>query len=168
MSSPPRSNLATNLLIDFLGTDVIRATVDRLGAHGLEVLRGVEDIKAYRAGKSNTTTARALLTMLEAIANGSAVDEEASREMTEILARQHFNEGIPAGLPEGVRVAHKTGQITRIHHDAAIVEGPRPFVLVVLVEGLDDDRESAVLIGDIARTVYASATTSETTPGSGP
>jgi beta-lactamase class A len=74
--------------------------------------------------------------------------------MMEILERQKFNEGIPAGLPRGTRVAHKTGEITRIHHDAAIVFAPKPFVLVILVRGLAETKDSAALMADITRQVY--------------
>lgn len=74
--------------------------------------------------------------------------------MIEILERQKFNEGIPAGLPPGTRVAHKTGEITKIHHDAAIVFAPKPFVLVLLVRGLADTKESAALMADITRLLY--------------
>jgi beta-lactamase class A len=76
--------------------------------------------------------------------------------MAEILARQKFNEGIPAGLPPGTRVAHKTGELTKIHHDAAIVFAPRPFVLVILVRGLAESKESAALMADITRRIYQS------------
>lgn len=148
------SNLATNLLIEKLGAENIRRTVSELGANGMNVLRGVEDSKAFEAGKSNTTTAAALLVLLERIARGEAVSRQASRDMVEILARQAFNEAIPAGVPADVRVAHKTGNITRIHHDAAIVEAARPYVLVVLVRGIDDENESAELIAAISRTIY--------------
>lgn len=148
------SNLATNLLIEELGADNIRRTVSELGGDGMSVLRGVEDTKAFEAGKSNTTTARALLVLLEHIARGEAVSEEASRDMVAILARQQFNDAIPAGVPRDVRVAHKTGNITRIHHDAAIVEASIPYVLVVLVRGVDDENESARLITEISRAVY--------------
>jgi beta-lactamase class A len=48
----------------------------------------------------------------------------------------HCNDAIPAGLPPGTPVARKTGSIAKIHHDAAIVYGPRPFVLAILVRGL--------------------------------
>ena len=75
--------------------------------------------------------------------------------MIEILERQTFNDGIPAGLPLGTRVAHKTGEITKIQHDAAIVYAPRPFVLVILTRGIADPRESAALIADITRQLYA-------------
>ena len=152
------SNFATNLLIDELGAANVRARVSELGADGMTVLRGVEDTKAFEAGKSNTTTARALLVLLEAIAKRHAVDTDASVEMEAILSRQAFRDAIPAGLPEGITVAHKTGNITRIHHDAAIVRAERPYVLVVLVRGIDDEDESASLIADISRLVYAHTT----------
>ena len=148
------SNFATNLLIEKLGVDNIRATVHALGADGMNVLRGVEDEKAFEKGMNNTTTPRGLLQLLDAIAEGKAVDAESSRQMIEILERQKFNEGIPAGLPAGTRVAHKTGEITKIHHDAAIVFAPKPFVLVILVRGIADTKVSAALIADIARELY--------------
>ena len=149
------SNFATNVLIEKLGVEKIRATVAALGAQGMDVRRGVEDNLAFRAGQNNTTTANALLVLLEALAKGRAVSENASREMLDILARQKFNEGIPAGLPPGTAVAHKTGSITKIQHDAGIVYSPRPYVLVVLVRGLEDENKGHALIASIARTVDA-------------
>ena len=121
----------------------------------MKVLRGVEDAKAFQAGLNNTTTARALARLLQAIAAGEAVDPASSRAMSAILERQLFNDGIPAGLPPGTRVAHKTGDITRIQHDAAIVYAPRPFVLVVLTRGIAEQKESYALIAGIARQLYA-------------
>jgi len=111
-------------------------------------------MKAYEKGLNNTTTARGLEQLLNAIAHGDAVDQDSSRQMIEILERQKFNEGIPAGLPPGTRVAHKTGEITKIHHDAAIVFAPRPFVLVILVRGIADTKVSAALMADITRQLY--------------
>ena len=148
------SNLATNLLIERLGVESIGKSVEALGASGMNVLRGVEDGKAFEKGLSNTTTARALAVLFERIGRGEAVSPEASHEMAEILKRQKWNDAIPKGLPEGVAVAHKTGNITRIHHDGGIVYGPRPFVLVVLVRGIDAESESAALIASITRRVY--------------
>jgi beta-lactamase class A len=148
------SNLATNLLVEKLGVDNIRATVHALHADGMSVLRGVEDNKAYEKGMNNTTTARGLLVLLEAIAKGHAVDPDSSRQMVEILARQKFNEAIPAGLPSGTRVAHKTGELPKVHHDAAIVYASRPFVLVILVRGLAESKDSAALMADITRRIY--------------
>jgi len=150
------SNFASNLLIEKLGVDNIRATVTSLHADGMNMRRGVEDNKAYEKGLNNTTTARGLLILLEAIAKGEAVDADSSRQMVEILTRQKFNDAIPAGLPPGTRIAHKTGDITKIHHDAAIVYGPYPFVLVILVRGMAQLKDSAALMADIARRIYQS------------
>ena len=148
------SNLATNLLIEKLGVENIRATVDQLGADGMNVLRGVEDGKAFEKGLNNTTTARGLGILLQAIAEGKVVNETNCKEMIAILKRQRFKEGIPAGLPRGIAVAHKTGEITKIHHDAAIVYAKRPYVLVILVRGLADKKDSAALMADISKRFY--------------
>jgi beta-lactamase class A len=152
------SNFAANLLIEKLGVENIRRTVTALGAGGMQVLRGVEDGKAFEKGLNNTTTARGLLELLDRIARGRAVDSDSDRAMIEILKRQKFNDAIPAGLPPGTPVAHKTGNITRIHHDAAIVYGPRPYVLVLLVRGIEDKTQSAALMAELSGAVYESAT----------
>ncbi|MGH9370858.1 MAG: serine hydrolase [Vicinamibacterales bacterium] len=157
------SNFATNLLIQKLGVENIRRTVTRLGADergGMQVLRGVEDGKAFEKGLNNSTTARGLMTLLDRLGRQQAVDEPSDRTMIDILKRQTFREAIPAGLPTGIAVAHKTGTITRIHHDAGIVYGPRPYVLVILVRGIDDRKKSAALIAGLSRIVY-DATTSQ-------
>ncbi len=148
------SNFATNLLIEKLGVEKIRKTVTRLGADGMKVLRGVEDQKAFDKGLSNATTARGLLVLLERIGRGTAVSASADAEMIEVLKRQKFNDAIPAGVPAGIPVAHKTGSITRIRHDAGIVYGPKPYVLVLLVRGLEDENQSAALMASISKVVW--------------
>ena len=148
------SNFATNLIIEHLGAKNIQKTTDAIGASGMHVLRGVEDDQAFQKGLNNSTTARALLTVMDTLAHGKAVDQIASDEMIAILKRQTFNDRIPAGLPPGVPVAHKTGEITKIQHDAAIVYAGRPFVLVVLVRGLQDARQGSALAADITRVLY--------------
>ncbi len=151
------SNLATNILIEQLDARKVQATVDTMGASGMQVLRGVEDQKAFDAGKNNTTDAMGLLALFEAIGNGRAVSAQASAEMLDILKRQKFNDRIPAGLPAGTVVAHKTGNVTGILHDAGIVYTARPYVLVVLTRGILDSKVSAKLIADIT-SVIARAT----------
>lgn len=152
------SNLATNILIEHLGAKNVQATVDRLDASGMKVLRGVEDQKAFDAGKNNSTTARGLLMLFEAIGKGKAVNAAASAMMVDILKRQKFVGGIPAGLPPGTPVAHKTGWITRIRHDAGIVYGNRPYVLVVLTRGIQDPKVADTLIANISREVARAVT----------
>src|SRR5712692_9933720 len=136
------SNLATNLLIAKVDAKRANATARALGADSILVLRGVEDGKAYRAGSNNTTTARDLGMLLAAIGNGRAASAASCREMLAILGRQQFNEGIPAGLPPGTRVYHKTGWIGQVvYHDAALVEpaGHGRYVLVVLTGGMQKE-----------------------------
>lgn len=151
------SNFATNTLISLVGADAVTRTMRSLGANRIQVLRGVEDGKAFDRGMNNTTTARDLAIILRAIEEGRAAPPEATREMREILLAQEFNEKIPAGLPAGVRVAHKTGEITAHSHDAAIVYPPgrKPYVLVVLTRGIQDGTKSSKLIADISSIIYA-------------
>jgi len=148
------SNFAANLLIERVGAENVRKTVARLGGDGMLVLRGVEDQKAFDKGMNNETTARALHVLMLRIAQGQAVSPKADAEMAAILKRQQFHDAIPAGLPAGTAVGHKTGTITKIHHDAAIVYGPRPYVLVVLVRGIQDQKVSGPLIASISREVW--------------
>jgi beta-lactamase class A len=154
------SNLATDIIIERVTPERVMELMRRMGARDIKVLRGVEDGKAFERGLNNTTTARDLLVLLTAIAEGRAVSRGASREMTDILLEQKFNEGIPAGLPAGTRVAHKTGWITKINHDAGIVfpHGRRPYVLVVLTRGVADEKRARQLIADISRAVYDGVT----------
>jgi beta-lactamase class A len=131
------SNFATNLLVDVLGVEVIQRALAELGITGVKVLRGVEDQAAYDAGLNNEVTANGLLKLLRLIAERQAFDEEASKQMLEILLDQRLKGGIPAGLPAAARVAHKTGNISTVHHDAGIVylENERkPYVLVILTQ----------------------------------
>ena len=151
------SNFATNTLITLVGADAVTRTMRSLGAQRIQVLRGVEDGKAFEKGLNNTTTARDLGLILRAIEEGNAASPVATREMLGILLAQEFNEKIPAGLPPGTRVAHKTGEITAVSHDAAIVypRGRKPYVLVVLTRGIADGSKSSKLIADISAIVYA-------------
>jgi len=108
------SNFATNTLITLVGAEEVTRTMRALGAQRFQVLRGVEDGKAFEKGLNNTTTARDLAIILRAIQEGKAASPPATREMLAILLAQEFNEKIPAGLPPGTRVAHKTGEITAV------------------------------------------------------
>jgi beta-lactamase class A len=154
------SNLATNALIELVGAEHANATAHALGAKNIRVLRGVEDTPAFRAGMNNTTTARDLETLMEAIETGRAASRASCAAMREILSRQEFNAEIPAGLPRGTKVAHKTGFITGVLHDAAIVypTGRSPYVLVVLTRDIPEQPVARRLISDISRLVYTYVT----------
>ncbi|HEY7547552.1 MAG TPA: serine hydrolase [Blastocatellia bacterium] len=150
------SNLATNILIERVTAARVMGLMNQLGAKNIRVLRGVEDGKAFEKGLNNSTTARDLMILLRLIAERKAVSPSASDEMVKVMLDQKFNEGIPAGLPAGAKVAHKTGSITRINHDAAIVLPPsrKPYVLVVLTRGIEEEKRAHRLIVDISRAIY--------------
>lgn len=150
------SNLATNLIIERVGATRVNATAHALGADSIAVLRGVEDGKAFERGLNNTTTARDLAVLLEAIAAGRAASPEATDTIRSMLLAQEFNDGIPAGLPPGTAVAHKTGEITAIAHDAAIIypQARGPFILVILTRGYPERKDAARLMADLSALVY--------------
>lgn len=150
------SNLATNLLIEIADAKRVTLSMKELGANHIEVLRGVEDQKAFEAGLNNTTTALDMMLIMEAIAIGTAGTAEHCEKMMNILFDQKFKDLIPKLLPEDVRVAHKTGSITGVQHDAAIVllpEGKR-YVLVILSKNLNDVEAGKITIAEISRMIY--------------
>lgn len=150
------SNLATNVLIEVVDAKKTTATMRTLGADKIEVLRGVEDIKAYRKGLSNSTTANDLLMIMKAIANGKAGTKADSEKMIDILKDQKWNDMIPKYLPKEVEVAHKTGSITGVHHDAAIVYHPngKKYVLVLLSKNLKDFDKGTDQLAQISKSIY--------------
>jgi beta-lactamase class A len=154
------SNLATNALIGLVGAERANATAHALGATHIRVLRGVEDGKAFAAGLNNTTTSADLAVLLQRIERNEALSAASARLMKEVLLRQEFNGEIPAGVPKGTPVAHKTGSITATLHDAAIVYPPgrSPYVLVVLTRKIPDEAVARALIVDISRLVWEHAT----------
>jgi beta-lactamase class A len=130
------SNFATNLLVDVVGVPVIQAALGELDIEGVTVVRGVEDQAAFEAGLNNEVTANGLMKLLRLIAEGRAFSPEACSDMLEILLDQRYKRGIPAGLPRAARVAHKTGNISTVDHDAGIVYIDRrnPYVVVILTQ----------------------------------
>lgn len=150
------SNLATNLLVDFLNPSNIMSTMRSIGARDIEVIRGVQDIKAFESGMNNTVTAFDLLLLFEAINSGFFFAGLENKQMIAILKEQKFNEIIPALLPENIEVAHKTGSITRLHHDAGIVYLPdgRGYTVVLLLKNLDDFDSATGMLAEVSKLVY--------------
>jgi len=150
------SNLATNIVIEFIGAPRVMELMKSIGAFNIQVLRGVEDDKAYHAGMNNTTTAFDLMLTFRALAERRVISPDASAQMIDILLGQEHNDGIPAGLPPGTRVAHKTGSITEISHDAGLVFRPdgTQYVLVVLTRGFKDGDEAQRVIAEIAKATW--------------
>lgn len=142
------SNLATNILIEIVGAKNVTQSMRELGADSIQVLRGVEDGKAFRAGLNNKVTAYDLMLVFTSI-----VDDE---QVVNVLLDQEFNEIIPAKLPKDVKVAHKTGWITGLHHDSALIMLPdgRKYVLVLLSDSLEDEDAGVKVMATASKMVY--------------
>ena len=149
------SNLATNLLVDVVGIPAIQAALDEFEIDGVKILRGVEDQLAFEAGLNNEVTANGLLKLLRLIADGKVYSQGSCDEMLEIMLDQQYRSGIPAGLPKAARVAHKTGNISTVHHDAGIVylEDRKPYVLVILTQ-FAAEKGRGTAVADVSRDIY--------------
>ncbi|MDO6431606.1 serine hydrolase [Flavitalea sp. BT771] len=150
------SNFATNLLIQKVGAANVLTTMHGLKLDEVHVLRGVEDNKAYQKGLNNTVTAAGLMELFRLMAGKKLVNPAASDSMIRVLLDQQFNEIIPARLPAGVKVAHKTGSIKGVNHDSGIVFLPdgRKYVLVLLSRDLVDEKAAISAMAAVSEVIY--------------
>lgn len=150
------SNLATNMIIEKVDARNVTSTMRSLGAMDLQVLRGVEDSKAFAKGLNNTVTAFDLMLLFDQMSKGKIVDKAASEKMIGILRDQRFNEIIPALLPKEVVVAHKTGWITGVQHDSGIVilPGGKRYSLVLLSKNLTDEKAGIAAMARVSKLIY--------------
>lgn len=151
------SNLATNLLLGVIGPESVNETLRELDLDdGLELRRGVEDELAFEHQINNRVTADGLLRVLVMLAEGRVFSPALSRRMMDILHGQEFNQGIPARLPKGARVAHKTGEISTIAHDAGVIYLPKrkPYALVILTEWEPATSGRSRTIAAISHAIY--------------
>lgn len=132
------SNLATNLLLDHLEVSFVTETLENAGLPSLRCVRGVEDEAAFAKGLNNQVTGEGLLTFFRRVHEAKILAPESRDRMFDILFQQRFNSMLPAGVPEAAkaRVAHKTGEISTVCHDAGMIflPGRAPYALVVLTE----------------------------------
>jgi beta-lactamase class A len=155
------SNLATNILLGVIGPESVNQALRDLKVDkGIELMRGVEDELAFDKRSNNMVTADGLLRILVLLSEGKAFSPALSRRMMDILHGQEFNQGIPARLPKVARVAHKTGEISTVAHDAGVIYLPKrkPYVLVVLTEWDPSASGRSRTIASISHTIYESLT----------
>jgi beta-lactamase class A len=151
------SNLATNLLLDFVRVEYARTVLHEAQVDGVELRRGVEDHDAHERGINNEATADGLLSLLSTI-RGDFLTPESKQQVIRILLEQRFNSMIPAGLPPHATVAHKTGEISTACHDIGIVYLPErePYIAAILTE-FDTDREGRrETVAAISEAIYRS------------
>jgi len=151
------SNLATNLVLSYVGLPAVAEVWRRAGARHSVTRRGIEDYTAREAGITNLVTAADLAALLAAIATGTLAGSGACRQMLDVLAAQEHRDDLAAGLPAGTRIAHKSGWVHGIRHGAGVVlpDDAPPYALVVctttgLATGEDRDDPACRLLARIA------------------
>jgi beta-lactamase class A len=151
------SNLATNLLLDFVGVAYARNVLRDAQVEGVELRRGVEDHAAHEKGVNNEATADGLVTLLSAL-RGNFLSSESKEQAIRILLEQRFNSMIPAGLPPHAAVAHKTGEISTACHDMGIVYLPErePYIAVILTEFDSEQEGRRETVAAISEAIYHS------------
>ena len=156
------SNLATNLLLDYLTVDYVRGVLDAAGVQGIDLRRGVDDTKAHEQNFNNETTAQGLLDLFAAL-RGDFLSKASRERAINILLQQRFNSMIPALLPTHASVAHKTGEISTACHDAGIVYLPErdPYILVVLTEVPAETNGRRETVAKVSEVVFQMLTGTE-------
>lgn len=144
-------NVATNIIIDRLGMDAIQGWIDKAGLAETRIERRMMDREAMAAGRGNSTSAADMEAVLLAIHAGTCVSGAASREMRRVLQAQQIQDRLARRLPEGVRVANKTGNFGDVIHDAGLVTGPGgTLAIAVLTQGMRSAWQAMDAIADVA------------------
>ena len=126
-------NTAANLLISRLGMGYYNQHFQQMGLSGTRLARPMMDFSQRKEGVENYTTAQDMARVLRKLYRAEAVSPQASRAGLDLLRRQHLRDRIPALLPEGVPVAHKTGLERSVCHDAGIIFTPKGDLLVCVL-----------------------------------
>jgi beta-lactamase class A len=150
------SNLATNLLLDYVGLDYARDVLRNANLHGVNLVRGIEDLAAHDRGINNEVTAEGLVGLCRVIQDAEFISVTTREKMLEIMFAQEFNSMIPAGLPKGARVAHKTGEVSTACHDTGLVFLPDrpPYALAVLTEVAPNKGDPSEALAKVSEIVF--------------
>jgi beta-lactamase class A len=147
-------NTATNILIDRLGMDSINAGVNRLGLKETKLRRHMIDLEAARKGNENVSTPLEMLTLVEKVHAGQALDPAYTKEYFSLLRLPKESE-FHKVLPEDVSIADKPGSLEGVRCDTGLIDIPRhPFIMSIATtyDARDDEGERAV--EDVARLAY--------------
>ena len=157
-------NTATNLCIERLGMAAVNDTIATLGLKTTVLQRRMMDIAARDRGLDNFTSAADIAHILELLATGKFLTRERCAQAIGIMERQQLNDRIPRLLPPEVKVAHKTGALPGLCHDAGILQWESHEIIVAaLTQGFPEpeaglvDQAAGILIARIGRMVYEAA-----------
>lgn len=134
-------NIATNMIIDYLGIDTINDFIKKQGFKNT-ILYNKLDFEKY--SKLGTTTPREYGTLFERLCNEELVSKKASMEMLEIFRKQHYNSMLTKRLPQAlidedtyeeelIYVASKSGSMNACRNDGGIVSTPYGKYVIVLM-----------------------------------
>lgn len=139
-------NTATNVLIDELGIERIDARADSLGLETTYLGRKMMHLDPLDTRDSNRTSAEDMVRLLGGLWRGGVgLSLDSRKFILNLLADQTLNSKLPEGLPKGTTVAHKTGELDAIEHDAGVVIiEERTFAIAVLTEGPREDGVEAI------------------------
>ncbi len=145
-------NTATNMLIRLVGRQNINATMRALGMHHTRLgdyIRSEGDIRSLRSSPFE------MAELLTDMAQDKLIDDWSSRAMIGILAGQHHNSLLPAPLPRGIEIAHKTGTLHDTLNDVGIVYyDPEPYVIAVMTTHLPDLDIGRSFIRGVSKLAY--------------
>jgi beta-lactamase class A len=138
-------NAATNVLIDRIGMDNVKALMDTQGLHDTKLRRKMMDLKAAGEGRENVSTPREMMTLLEKLYRGKVLGPLKDDFFT--MLATHKDSWIPKGLPEGLKIADKPGELEGVRADSGVIFlANRPYVLCVMTTylGKEHDGEQAI------------------------
>lgn len=138
-------NTAGSTLANLVGIDRINDDMQRLGLVNTSL----------NFSGDNVTNAAEYNRLLEWIATSQVIDRATCRAMIDLMLQQQLNDELPAGLPDGTPIAHKTGSLDNLQHDAGIVYGPSgPYVITVMSWNLPDYQTSTDVMRNLSAAVY--------------
>lgn len=105
--------------------------------------------------EKDVTTPREMVRMFDLMYNAKLISGELNSEMLGLMVKTNEEDRIPAGIPAGVRVIHKTGNAIGGLQDSGVVElKNRPYSISILQDNVSDEGEAEVLSAEISRIVY--------------
>jgi beta-lactamase class A len=147
-------NTATNTLLDRLGMDKINEGVIRLGLKETKLRRHMIDLEAAKKGNENVSTPREMLTLVEKVHAGQALDAAHTKEYFDLLRLPKDSEFHKA-LPEDVSVADKPGALEGVRCDTGLIDIPgHPFIMSIATTYLARDDEGERAVEEVARLAY--------------
>lgn len=140
-------NIATNMMIDYLGLDTINRCIKGLGCMDTTLHNPIHFEKYDKLG---TSTPRDYASIFTRLVKGSLISPEADRQMLEIFKKQHYNSMITKDFPPFfmdsdntddilISVASKSGSMNACRNDGGIVFTPYgPYVIVMFHKEFSD------------------------------